>query len=72
MIPTERSARGDTGPPEAEVVGDNDSSLTVCTVENLSVRSTNHPFLSNGAHVEAPCSEAFNNVRTDVLVEGGS
>lgn len=65
----ERSAGGDGGAAEAEVVGDDDSSLTGCTVENLSVRSTNQPFLSSGAHVEAPGSQAFDNVRTDVLVD---
>ena len=65
----ERSARDDGGAAEAEVVGDDHSPLTGCSIENLSVRSTNQPLLSSGAHVESPHSKAFNNARTDVLVD---
>lgn len=65
----ESSARGDGGAAETEVVGDDDASLPCCSFENLSVRSTNQPFFGSGPQVEASRSKAFNNVRTDVLVD---
>ena len=54
----ERRAPDDGGAAEAEVMRDDDASLTRCACENLNIRSTNQAFFPGRAQIAAARSKA--------------
>jgi hypothetical protein len=62
----ERRARDDGGAAEAEVMRNDDASLTRCAFENLNIPSTNQAFFRSRAQVTAARSAAASRLTADL------